>query len=231
MRVTVFTSNQLRHIALLDGLVAAGHTVQAVIEPKTMLVPLETDVLATYWAKVRHAERQTFLKSPIISCPVMVLRPGELSRLGWLPDLLWHADRFIVFSSSYLTGWLCKQLVENRTLNLHVGLAPEYRGSAPNAFAEYDGNRHLIGAQIQLLSEGLDSGQILAEVKPGPEGDYFTRSMAAVKLGIDAMVEHIALPFETWREFRPNNRAQQIRYSKHSDFTELIAKTILDGKP
>ena len=38
-RVCVFTSNQPRHVALLDALVDAGHDVVAVIEPKTMLLP------------------------------------------------------------------------------------------------------------------------------------------------------------------------------------------------
>ena len=222
-RVCVFTSNQPRHVALLDALVDAGHDVVAVIEPKTMLLP-ESGVMREYWTRVRDAERVVFRDtSPMVCVPALVLRPGELSRAPWLPA---QAQHLVVFSASYITGALADAMIEKGAINLHVGIAPEYRGSAPNAFAMADGRPDLIGAQVQRLSKGLDAGDILAEVRPGPEGDYFTRSMLAVNLGIAALVALLETP-EPWTPVCANDRAQQLRYSRHSDFTEAVAAKIL----
>ena len=229
MNLCVFTSNQPRHIALLDALTAAGHDVWVIVEPKTHLLPSESEILEGYWTRVREAERYLFGRPDFISAPTLCLRPGELSK-SWhaIPDDAW--SRFpIVFSSSYITGLAAEYLVERGALNLHVGIAPEYRGSAPNMWAQYDGNPHLIGAQVQRLSKGLDAGDILAEVRTFPdEGDYFRRSMLAVKKGIDAMVRLLAVP-EPWMPVRANDRTKQIRYSKHDDFTEAVAAKILEA--
>lgn len=225
MRIAVFTSNQPRHIALLDALIAAGHDVVATIEPKTYLPPI-SPILAEYWGRVRRAETDIFGERFLSRVPTMAVRPGELSALPWL---MWKVDRQpVVFSASYITGEMADRLLRHNAVNLHVGVAPEYRGSAPNAWAWHDGNHHLIGAQVQRLSKGLDAGDILAEVRVGEgSGDYFLRSMLAVKLGIDALVALLDTP-EPWATVRANNREQQIRYSRHAQFTEEIAAKIME---
>lgn len=223
MRLTVFTSNQPRHIALLDALVTSGHDVVAVIEPKTMVLPTG-GVMRDYWSRVRLAEVNVFgMRLFTKARDVMALVPGELS--AFLDDKPLNNRLPIVFSSSYIRGPAADALIAAGALNLHVGIAPEYRGSAPNMWAWYDGNAHLIGAQVQRLSKGLDAGDILAEAY-SLDGDYFTRSMRAVKFGIEALVRLLATP-EPWPLVRANDRTQQIRYSKHSDFDEAIATKIL----
>lgn len=250
MKITVFTSNQPRHIALLDALVAAGHEVRAVIEPKTYLRPPTTsfgrptaETMATYWDRVRLAEGEVFPNGAIVKVPAFVLRPGELSgvrggKRKWLED----SDRFVVFSSSYITGWLADFLVDRNTLNLHVGIAPEFRGSAPNFWAEYLGRPDLVGAQVQRLAKGLDSGEILAEVRPYSNDrwadddrivhDPFLRGMEACRLGIEAMVDMLGLMerctrTKVWAPIRPNDRTQEIAYRRHEDFTEEVVAAYL----
>ena len=229
MKLAVFTSNQPRHIALLDALTGAGHDVVAVIEPKTWLLP-ESSIMAAYWSKVREAELYLFGQPYFALCRSMAFRSGELSKSWYaLPGAVWDR-RPIVFSSSYLTGSLANYLIERGAFNLHVGIAPEYRGSAPNMWAQYDGNPHLIGAQVQRLSKGLDAGDILAEVRPPAPvtGDYFTRSMLAVKLGIEAMVRLLATP-EPWTPVRANDRTKRLRFARHADFTDDVAAKIMEG--
>lgn len=228
MNIAVFTSNQPRHIALLDALVEAGHDVVATIEPKTYLLP-EQPVLREYWRRVREAECDVFGGRWLAYCPTYTIKPGELSAIPseYFPGILERADRYIVFSASYITGSLADAMIAAGALNLHVGIAPEYRGSAPNAWAWYDGNPHLIGAQVQRLGKGLDAGEILAEVRVGAGEDYFLRSMRAVRHGIDALVALLNTP-EPWLPVRPNDRAKQIRYARKAEFTEEIAAKIMD---
>lgn len=223
MKVAVFTSNQPRHVALLDALTRAGHDVVAVIEPKSWLSPPE---LTAYWHRVRLAEAAVFPGEPLVRVPALIVRSGELSRLEALPPSVHAVDRCVVFSSSYLTGWLAELLIAREAVNLHVGIAPEYRGSAPNAWAVHDGRHDLVGAQVQRLSRGLDAGEILAEVRPPLGGEVFRRGMEAVRLGIQALVDLLDTP-EPWRPVRANDRALQLRYSRHADFTEAVATRIL----
>ena len=228
MRLAVFTSNQPRHLALLDALVDAGHEVHAAIEPKTRLAEETSPVMAKYWARVHNAETAIFGGRFCCSVPAFVLQAGELSRIPTLPSVLRHADRYVVFSSSYIRPPMIDWLIAAGALNLHVGIAPEYRGSAPNAWAQYDGRPDLIGAQVQLLSKGLDAGLILTEVRPPLDaGDYFTRSMRAVQLGIEAVVRQVSAP--TGHAVKANDATQQLRYSRHADFTDDVAAKILAG--
>lgn len=225
MRVTVFTSNQPRHVALLASLCGAGYDVRAVIEPKSWLPGKDSPAMARYWREVQDAERQIFGGPTLMPCPVVCLRPGELSEAP-LPDSVREADRFVVFSSSYIRGALMERL-RSVALNLHVGIAPELRGSAPNMWAFHLGRPDLIGAQVQRLSDKLDAGDILREVRAPEQGDgYFLRSMRAVRLGIDALVALLASP-EPWEPVRVNDPGQLVNYSRHADFTEGVADAML----
>jgi methionyl-tRNA formyltransferase len=227
MRITVFTSNQRRHVALLDALRWDGHDVLAVVEPKPSLLPA-TPALATYWRRVHQAERMIFPDPmPWIQVPTCVLQPGEVS-LAELPPSALEADRFVIFSASYIRGAFYDRLVAGGALNLHVGIAPEYRGSAPNFWAVYDGHSELVGAQVQRLATRLDGGEILAEVRPPLGGDDpFLRGMEACQLGIEAMVRLIAHAPDSLVSVRVNDRDQQIRYARHQEFTETVAAEYL----
>lgn len=213
-------------MALLDALVRARHTLRVVCERKTCFFPTDL-TMARYWQRVRDAERATF--PDVISRlpePPLELRPGELSQTE-LPWSVLDCDQFVVFSASYITGPLCDLLMAKGALNLHVGISPEYRGSAPNFWAEAQGHPELVGAQVQRLAKGLDAGEILAEVRPPMGGDPFLRGMAACRLGIEAMVDVLGRPTETWLPVRANDRNRQIHYSKHQDFTPAVVTEYL----
>src|SRR3990167_227008 len=72
--------------------------------------------------------------------------------------------RIVVFSASWITSPLY-DMIAQKALNLHAGIAPAYSGSACNFWAEYDGRPELVGAQEQQLASTLDDGRVLAEVR------------------------------------------------------------------
>lgn len=225
MRLLVCTSNQPRHRAMLEALQDAGHQVLAVIEPRPTPV-LDATPFGRYWARVVKAEREMFEDRVILrDIPVMVLRPGELSTARRVPQQL-EGRLPISFSSSFIKDPLVTPMIEAGGLSIHVGMAPEYRGSAANMWAAYDGNHQYVGAQVQRLDRGLDQGDILAEVV-APPGDYFTRSMHSVAMMIQALIQLLKASPGTAKAVRPNTEAQLIRYSRHADFTETIATEML----
>lgn len=227
MKLLVCTANQPRHVALVTALHRAGHNVLIVVEPKTYC-DVGTDGLRQYWAQVHAAEAAMF-PDLVMPGPSLALRPGELSDATRLHRQLLAEPRWpVVFSSSYLRGPLADALIARGALNLHVGIAPEYRGSAPNAWAWLDGRRDLIGAQVQRLSRGLDAGEILAEYHASPILPPFVQGMDAVRGGIRLVVDLLAASrTRALDPVRLNDRARQLRYSRHEDFTEAVALQLL----
>lgn len=225
MNVLVLTSNQRRHAALVRTL-QQHHKVVTIIEPKSFF-----HTSARYWSYVDQAERVVFGDAlPLIDGPTLPLLPGEVSRLAsFILPLIEDADRVVVFSSSYLTGDLADLLVAKGALNLHAGIAPEYRGSAPNFWAEWDGHPELVGAQVQRLSRGLDAGEILDEVRVDPtvSPDPFLRGMIAVQRGIAALAARLHQP-EPWTPVRTNDPSLQRRFAAHMHFTTEIAMEYLE---
>ena len=224
MRVIVFTSNQPRHIACLEALQAAGHDVTAIIEPKTWRPGQGSEVLTRYWQRVQAAEAKVFGLPRAWSGKVIVAPMGEVSALPWLPL---SADRLIVFGSSFITGALAELLIERGALNLHIGIAPEYRGSACTFWASFDGHPEYVGAQVQRLGKGVDTGEILTQANPLPSGEPFLDGMRAVADGIHDLVRLVGGPGFYYHSLRANDTSKTIRYSRGKDFTEQVAAAYL----
>ncbi len=103
-----------------------------------------------------------------------------------------------------------------------MGLAPYYRGTDCNFWALYDGNPHLVGATIYLLSEGLDTGKILYHALSEIKDDPFLYTMSVVKSAFNSLAERIEDKsiFDIAPIFQ--DKKKEIRYSKKKEFTEEI---------
>src|SRR5579864_6086628 len=120
MKITVFTSNQPRHLALLSALATCGEEVHAIQEWNTVR-PGEaadlrgnSDVMQEYFQRVVAAERTVFGAGGFGPPTVRqrTIRMGDLNLLD-LDDLgpALDADVFVVFGSSYIKGKLAEFLV------------------------------------------------------------------------------------------------------------------------
>jgi hypothetical protein len=228
MKITVFTSNRPRHLALIECLAKFATRVFAVQEcshPFEMLG--KSTVLTEYFSRVSEAEATLFGNIRFLSEKVsqLAIANGELSNLPLtILQPAMDADAFIVFGASYIKGPLCDMLIHKGALNIHMGVSPYYRGSATNFWALYDGHPEYVGATIHKLGKGLDSGPILAHVfPPVAEYDPFLFGMKAVQ----AAHESIAIILDSCLHGRiteavPQDRSRQIRYSRTSDFTEEV---------
>jgi methionyl-tRNA formyltransferase len=173
--VTVFTSNQPRHLALIAKLAAVADTVHAVIECNTVFPGRVEDffkkspVMQRYLSQVMTAEQEIFGGLTFLPANVktLSLKLGDLSMLDREPlRSALESDVYVVFGSSFIRGWLVEELVANSAINIHMGLSPYYRGSSCNFWALHDRRPAFVGATIHYLSAGLDSGPILAHVRP-----------------------------------------------------------------
>lgn len=238
MRITLFTSNQPRHSAFIKALLPLCETLY-VIQEVTTIFPGEvadffrvSSDMQSYFKEVIAAERRIF-KSPLFIPPgphMLTIYPGDLKHLK--PEMLGPAatvDFFIVFGTRMITGALCEYLVAKQAINLHMGIAPFYRGASCNMWALYDDRPDLVGATIHLLSPGLDSGDILFQVLPPAQPyDQFDLGMVAVAAAQNVIVNKLRAGTllngpRTRQETLPSGRL-----CKQTEFTDDIARKLLE---
>lgn len=237
MKITVFTSNQPRHLALVNRLASVGEVTYALLECSTVFPGLVDDfykkskVMQSYFEKVMAAEKKIFGDLMFLPQNVRTLpmKSGDLNLLEkkQLNEAL-NSDVYIVFGASYIKGWLADFLVEQSALNIHMGISPYYRGASCNFWALYDGHPEYVGATIHLLSKGLDSGPILYHALPKFNQDSpFDFTMRAVEAAQLSLVERIKC--NEIKKFTPlmQDKSHEIRYSKNAEFNDVVATEFL----
>lgn len=232
MKITVFTSNQPRHIALIKRLAAISTQTFAVLECNTVFPGAvadfikKTEVMRQYFDNVMRAERYFYGDIGFLPNNVQTVsvKSGDLSQLS--KDVLLEAlssDLYVVFGASYIRGWLVDFLVQKKAINIHMGVSPYYRGAACNFWALFDQKPEYVGATIHHLSKGLDNGEMLYHALPTlADEDPFLFSMKAVEAAQISLVGRI----ESGDLFRmngvPQDKSVELRYTRNSDFTDEI---------
>jgi len=241
MKITVFTSNQPRHISLIESLSLIADEVYAVQECNTIFPGKVDDffkrseVMQEYFSHVIEAEKTIFGQPRFSPANVksISMKLGDLIRLdinALKPAL--ESDCYIVFGSSFIKGELCEFLVDHKALNIHMGTSPYYRGSSCNFWALQDGNPDYVGATIHLLSKGLDSGPMLFHALPKPqEIEPFLLGMSAVKAAHEGLISQI----KSGKIFElipvQQDKKRELKYTRNSDFTDEVAAEYLKTAP
>lgn len=241
MKITLFTGNQPRHLALAESLADVAQDLFVVNEATTLFTGRIDDhlgksaIMEQYFARVIAAEREVFGQPRFLrrEARQMVVRFGDLDLMP--PELFasaLDADLIVVFGTSYIKGALGDRLIERQALNVHMGVSPYFRGSSCNFWAIHDGRIDLVGATIHRLGRGLDSGGILFHALPRPEAvDPFTFGMQAVRAAHDALAMRIRDGSIATIEDTPQDKDRQIRYSRKADFTDAVAERYLASLP
>lgn len=237
MIITVFTSNQPRHIRLISELAKIADLVYAVVEVTTLFpgeVPdffKKSDTMQEYFGHVMKAESRVFPGTHFLPANVRVLpmKSGDLNLLdpAVLSEAL-SADRLIVFGASYIRGGLAEALEARGALNIHMGLSPYYRGSSCNFWALYDNKPGYVGATIHLLTKGLDSGPMVCHFRPTyVGGSLFEFTMQAVKEAQDGLIKLLSGEVQV-SQTHEQDRTLEIRYSRNQEFNDIVAREFLD---
>jgi hypothetical protein len=237
MKITIFTSNQPRHLALIKKLSSVSSEVFAVLESNTVFPGLvsdfykKSDVMQKYFQNVIRAEEYLYGNVNFLPDNVKTLsvKSGDLSRLSKVSlEQSLNSDLYIVFGASYIKDWLIEFLVARKAINIHMGISPYYRGSSCNFWALYDEKPEYVGATIHMLSKGLDSGDMLYHALPSlKDEDPFLFTMKAVESAQASLIERIdsmelfdIVPIKQDKLF-------EVRYTKNSDFTDEVAINFL----
>ncbi len=238
MKITVFTSNQPRHLALTKRLASISEEVYCVQECNTIFPGQiedfykKSDIMQKYFSNVINAEDRLFGKVSFSPKNVRTLsvKNGDLNKLERETlEFALFSDIYVVFGASYIKGWLIDFLVSKGAINVHMGLSPYYRGASCNFWALYDGNPSYVGGTIHKLSKGLDSGPILYHCVPKYEGeDAFLFTMKSVDVAQKSLVDRISSKEIFNMEPIPQDKSLEVRYTRNSSFTSEIASEFLN---
>lgn len=240
MKITVFTSNQPRHLSLINRLAEVSETTYAILECKTVFPGYvqdffkKSEIFKEYFSNVISAEEKYFGNSTFTAKNVrsLAIKLGDLNLLKpkqIAPAL--ESDIYVVFGSSFIKGWLTDFLTENHAVNIHMGLSPYYRGSSCNFWALFDGKPEYVGSTIHFLSRGLDSGPIIYHAIPKLDNENpFEFTMRSVVVAQETLTEKI-INSELFNSAPiPQSKDLEIRYSKNIEFTDEIAAEFLSRK-
>ncbi|MDA9258553.1 formyltransferase family protein [Gammaproteobacteria bacterium] len=238
MKITIFSSNQPRHLNLAKQFAKISDEVFFVSEVNTVFPGQvgdffkKSEVMQSYFQNVIESEKNIFGDIGFLPNNVKTLsiKSGDLNRLdrAQLSEAL-SSDVYVVFGASYIKGWLIDYLVEQRAINIHMGISPYYRGSSCNFWALYDNNPSYVGATIHLLSKGLDSGDMFFHCIPKPREndspfDFTMRSVMVAHQGLVKTVDNESI-FNL--QAMKQNQLQEIRYTKNQDFNDEVADEFL----
>ncbi len=239
MKITLFSSNQPRHLNLARSLARVAKKVYLVSEVNTVFPGKVSDffrkskIMNSYFQNVILSEIKIFNNISFLPNNVyqLSIKSGDLNYLtkNQISEAL-KSDIYIVFGASYIKGWLIEFLEKNNAINIHMGLSPYYRGSSCNFWALYDNNPNYVGATIHMLSKGLDSGEILFHCLPNlidgdSTFDFTMRSVYSAHNGLCQAIDNKSL-FDMNRVKQDKNK--EIRYTRNSDFTDEVADEFLN---
>lgn len=238
MKITIFTGNQIRHIALVKALSEIADQIYVVQECKTIFqgkvddIVRKSEIMDLYFEHVTSAEKKvfgtySFLKENI---KTFAIRNGDLSYLS-LEDIpeIEGSDYYIVFGASYIKGDLLAYLIAHNAVNVHIGVSPYYRGSACNFWAMYDKQPEYVGATIHLLDKKIDGGEILFHALP-KAGRYsaFEIGMRAVEAAIEALQQKLKEKWEITDGVKSEARFE-IRVAKRNEFTDEVVAEYMEN--
>jgi methionyl-tRNA formyltransferase len=93
------------------------------------------------------------------------VRIHQVENINKESDLLTRLDpALIVVVGSRILKPAVTGSFPDRILNFHTGILPEYRGPYSEFWAYYNDERDMVGTTIHLIDDGIDTGDILAQV-------------------------------------------------------------------
>ena len=171
-RAIVLTSTMRRHQFVANAL-ASRLDVAGVWQEKKSFEPLryaadagEEAVIQRHFAARDASEETFFAGHGRVQAPSRRLPPGGCNDAAEIDAMRRTApDVVLVFGTSLLKPPLIDSF-PRRILNIHLGLSPYYRGAGTNFWPLVNGEPEYCGATIHYLDAGVDSGPIIAHVRP-----------------------------------------------------------------
>jgi len=233
MNIVIFTSNALRHKYVANTLASHANTL-VVSECKKSDAPPNSPTLTPMeqnFADRYAAEHALFAGNDVVNAPTLPLEYKEVN-LPYVFDAVkaFKPDMGFVFGSSIIREPLLSLIPAGRFVNMHLGLSPYYRGSGTNFWPFINEELEYIGATLLHIDAGIDTGDIVAHVRPRIEhGDtVHTVGCKTIQAGSEALVACLKT-IKAGQDLQrvPQWHVEHSKYYKTSDFNEQVLNDYL----
>lgn len=176
-RVLLLTGNERRHRYLARALRARLELVGVVYETKRPVVaepsklpPADLEVVDRHLGERDAVERRLLGESlDLADAPGLTVAAGEGNSPAVYEWVLTQRPEFLVLYGSSIIRPPLLSTFADRTINLHLGLSPYYRGAGTNFWPLVNREPECVGATIHLAVSKVDAGPILTQVRPHAE--------------------------------------------------------------
>lgn len=171
--IVIITGDQLRHNYFVDRLNERfdllGVVSESVYQPKIEGSAEDISDLKLHFYQRDQAERRYFASSrtmSIASYRLLRVPKGEANSDRVFAWIMAKDPQYLVLYGSSIIHERLLTAFDGRTINMHLGLSPYYRGSGTNFWPLVNGEPELVGVTIHLATLDVDAGAILKQVRP-----------------------------------------------------------------
>jgi methionyl-tRNA formyltransferase len=176
MKAIILTSTFLRHQYMINTL-AQRFDVVGVWQEEKSFVPeryAETEadhlVIQKHFAARDASEEQYFGDHAAVQLSAGAVHrriaPGTINNPAAVEAMAAaQPDVLLVFGTGILKAGIITHF-DGRIINIHLGLSPYYRGAGTNFWPLVNREPEYVGATIHYLDAGIDTGAIIAHVRP-----------------------------------------------------------------
>jgi folate-dependent phosphoribosylglycinamide formyltransferase PurN len=200
-------------------------------------------VIRQHFAARDASEDTYFAGHDAVAAPARRVPPGGCNLQDEI-DLMRRAtpDVVLVFGTALLKQPLIDAF-PGRILNIHLGLSPYYRGAGTNFWPLVNGEPEYCGATIHFLDIGVDTGPIIAHVRPdiregdGPHDIGNKTIAAAADVLASAAAAHAVTPLRgqpqegAGRVYRRADFSADAVRRLHANFEQGMVAAYLEQKP
>jgi folate-dependent phosphoribosylglycinamide formyltransferase PurN len=183
--------------------------------------PDEDALVAEHFAERHRAEERYFIRAADwsgLDVPFLAVGRGETNTdpvAGWVHER--EPQYLLLFGCGIIRAPLL-ELFGRRTVNLHLGLSPYYRGHATNFWPLVRGEPECVGATVHVATLEVDAGAILRQARPAMSAEDGAHDIGCEALiaGIGALLA--ALPEYARGTLEPVPQGKGGNVYRHRDF-------------
>lgn len=235
MRAIVLTSVMRRH-QYVANVLAEGVEVAHVWQEEKSFQPLryagsadEAAVIERHFAARDASEHEYFAGHDAVRAPSTRVPPGGCNDPAALDAMRrLRPDVVLVFGTGLL-GQALIDAFDGRVINIHLGLSPYYRGAGTNFWPLVNGEPEYCGATVHVLDAGVDSGPILAHVRPDIAPDDGPHDIGNKTIVAAAAMHLRAALAAHGRPLRGVPQAGGGRVYRRADFSAAAVRRLYDN--
>lgn len=181
----------------------------------------EDELVADHFARRREAEERHFGSARAwegLGVPVREVARGETNTedvAAWVRAL--EPDVLLLYGCGIVRAPLL-ELYPGRTVNIHLGLSPYYRGHATNFWPLVNGEPECVGATVHLATLDVDAGDVLRQARPLMDAGDGSHDIGCKALAAGAQALLDALSAYTGGDLEPVPQRPGGRVYRHADF-------------